>query len=86
MENPSKASKDADPDGINRLLGVKSTKQPPSLERVRNSTPTFQKKSSPIALSAWNKKFGGNDNDNIGTVLSIESPATKVKPESLWCC
>ena len=85
MENPSKASKDADPDGINRLLGVKSTKQP-SLERVRNSTPTFQKSSSPIALSAWNKKFGGNDNDNIGTVLSIESPATKVKPESMWCC
>jgi len=35
--------------------------------------------SSPMYLAAWNRKFGGNDNDNIGTVVSMATPTSKLK-------
>ena len=76
-DNPLRNSDSNGDKRANKILHVRPFGNAPSRQDA-SSIKSTKPKSSTIRLSAWNKQFGGNDNDHIGTVVSIETPINKV--------
>ena len=81
-ENPSKSLGDDDSaDTADSVLRLQVNTSPQQNAQEIPRADTYANNNSAASLSAWNKKFGGNDGDNIGEVLSIEAPVDKVKSQ-----